>query len=128
MLAVSAGLREHTTQGCTHERSGRDAEQSISRDQGCARDPDLLRDGGSGPLRSSTVAAAPTLGVKGKHVRRDQARHKRASGVVGLVESGADVTIKTEVGEKASDGEVLVRGGVGDGRLRWGKGAAMDCL
>ena len=65
---------------------------------------------------------------KGKHVRRDQARHKRASGAVGLVESGADVTIKTEVGEKAGDGEVLVRGGVGDGRLRWGKGAAMDCL
>ena len=45
-----------------------------------------------------------------------------------MVESGADVTIKTEVGEKAGDGEVLVRGGVGDGRLRWGKGAAMDCL
>ena len=45
-----------------------------------------------------------------------------------MVESGADVTIKTEAGEKAGDGEVLVRGGVGDGRLRGGRGAAMDCL
>ena len=49
VLAVSAGLRRAHDRGCTRERSGRD-EQSISRDQGCARDPDLLRDGAVNPL------------------------------------------------------------------------------
>ena len=61
---IMPSVRAHR-RGCTHERLGR-GELFHLKDWGCAHEPGLIRDGGSGALRSSTVTAAPTRSAEGE--------------------------------------------------------------